>query len=64
MANWLSRLERDIDSIYEIVKYDGPFGCGHMLNDDALHKIRQILEKLIEDAEETKEEEIWKGGKK
>jgi len=64
VANWLNRLNRDIDSIYEIVKHDGGSFSGHIMSRDGLHEIREILEKLIEDAEETKEEEMRKGGRK
>lgn len=50
MANWLGRLERDIDSIYEIVKHDGGAFSGHIMSNKGLHEIRQILERLISDA--------------
>ena len=63
MHNWLSRLESDMDSIYYIVKHDGYLGHGHMLNDKALHEIRQLMEKLISDVEEVTKEEIQKRGK-
>ncbi len=55
--SWDLRIERDIELIADIVKYDS-----RILSRSAQWDIQEILKKLIEDVQAVTEEEVSKDG--